>query len=121
MYPNCQKIIAFKLFDNGKRPAEVCSMLPLNKRTVFRYFQDWKRKKRMTERAAEDDRLRRYLREQIHNYDMDMDQIRRYPEHHSQKELVKLLRLKRRANYLLKDPSLATIEERKLLYQLYSD
>jgi hypothetical protein len=112
MYPNCQKIIAFKLFDNGKRPAEVCNMLPLNKRTVFRYFQDWKRKKRMAERAAENDRLRQYLREHIHNCEMDIDQIHRYPEHHSQEKLAKLLRLKRRANYLLKDPSLTTIEER---------
>ena len=121
MYPNCQKIIAFKLFDKGKRPAEVCSMLPLNKRTVFRYFQDWKRKKRITERAAEDDRLRRYLRKQIHGCDMDMDQIRRYPKHHGKEELAKLQRWKQRAEHLLKDPSLATIEERKLLYQLYSD
>lgn len=119
MYPNCQKITAFKLFDNGRRPAEVCNMLPLKKRTVFRYFQDWKRKKRITEQAAEHDRLRQCLKHRIHSCEMNMDQCRRYPEHHSREELAKLQRWKDRAEYLLKNPSSATIEERKALHKTY--
>ena len=121
MYPNCQKIAAFKLFDNGKRPAEVCNMLSLKKPTVFRYFQDWKKKKRIAEQAAEHDRLRQCLKQRIHAGEMDMDQIRRYPGTNSKEEMAKWLRLKRRAEYLLKNPSLATIDEKKLLYELYSD
>jgi len=120
VYVNCQKIIAFKLFDSGNRPAEVSNMLPLKKPTLFRYFQEWKRKKRIAEQAAEHNRLRECLKQRIHSCEMDIDQIRRYPEHHSKEELAKLQRWKARAAYLLKNPSLATAEEKKMLYKLYS-
>jgi hypothetical protein len=120
MYPNCQKIIAFKLFDNGKRPAEISNTLSLKKQTVFRYFQEWEKRSRIIERAAEQDKLRQCAREWIHGCEMEIDQIRRYPRQGDEEKLAKFQRWKRRGEQLLKDPSLATAEERRFLYQSYS-
>ena len=78
MYPNCQKIIAFKLFDNGKRPAEICNTLSLKKQTVFRYFQEWKKRRRIIEQAAEQNKIRQCVREWIHSCEMDINYYRRY-------------------------------------------
>ncbi len=94
-------------------------MLSLKKPTGLRYFQDWKKKKRIAEQAAEDDRLRQCLKQRIHACEMDMGQIHRYPEYDSREKLAKLQRWKDRAEYLLKDPSSATVKEREFLYQHY--
>jgi hypothetical protein len=42
-YPNCQKIQAFKLFDQGKRPAEIYDLVKVKKHTLFNYYQLWKK------------------------------------------------------------------------------
>ncbi len=121
MYPNCQKIIAFKLFDNGKRPAETCNTVSLKKQTVFRYFQEWKRRNKFIERAAEQDKIRHCAKNWIHSCEMDMNHYRRYPQQDSKEELAKWQKWKRRGEQLLKDPSSATAEERRFLYKSYSD
>ena len=86
MYPNCQKIIAFKLFDDGKRPAEVCKTLPRKKTTVFRYFQEWKKRNNRIERTTEQDKLRQCASEWIHGCELEMDHIRRYPRQDSKEQ-----------------------------------
>ena len=120
MYPNCQKIIAFKLFDNGKRPAEISNTLSLKKQTVFRYFQEWKKRRRIIEQAAEQFKIRQCARERIHSCEMEIDQIRRYPRQGGEEKLDKYQRWKRRGEQLLKDPSSATVKEKEFLFQLYS-
>jgi hypothetical protein len=52
-YPGCQKIIAFKLFEQGKRPAEIYNMVKVRKHTLYNYYQLWKR-----EREEESERKR---------------------------------------------------------------
>ncbi len=120
MYPNCQKIIAFKLFDNGKRPAEISNTISLKKPTVFRYFQEWKKRRRIIEQAVEQNKIRQCVREWIHSCEMEIDQIRRYPRQGGKEKLAKYQRWKRRGEQLLKDPSSATVKEREFLYQYYS-
>ncbi len=120
MYPNCQKIIAFKLFNNGKRPAEISATLSLKKQTVFRYFQEWKKRTRIIERAAEQDKIRQCAKTWIQSCEIEKDQIRRYPRQDGNEKLAKLQRWKNRGEQLLKDPSLATVEERKFLHRWYS-
>jgi hypothetical protein len=121
MYFNCQKRKAFALFEEGMRPAEASNMLSLKKRTVYRYFQYWKRKDRIKKRDVELNRLRHLIQKRIKDLDMALDQIRRYPENHNDQEAVKWQRQKRRAEELLINPSLVTVAERKLLLEWYSD
>ena len=120
MYPNCKKVIVFKLFDSGKRPAEVSNILSLKKQTVFRYFQEWKKRRSIIERVVEEDKLRQCAKNWIQSCEKDIDQIRRYPRQGSEEKLAKLQRWKSRGEQLLKDPSLATDKERKFLYDSYS-
>ena len=44
-YPGCQKVKAFKLFDQGKRPSEIYSLVKVTKHTLFNYHQLWKRER----------------------------------------------------------------------------
>ena len=52
-YPGCQKAKAFKFFDQGKRPAEIYSLVKVTKHTLYNYYQLWKR-----EREEESERKR---------------------------------------------------------------
>jgi hypothetical protein len=121
MYPNCQKIKAFKLFNEGKRPAETFSELQLKKSTIFRYFQLWKNEKVIAKQAAERDELQRRLENRIRGCQWQIELIQRYPERHQKGELAIWRRAKRRAEQLLQDPSTITDKEKALLSKYYSD
>ena len=55
-YPNCAKIEAFKLFDQGKRPSEIYDLVTVKKHTLFAYYQQWK--KECEEQEKENKRTR---------------------------------------------------------------
>lgn len=115
MYINCQKIKAFALFEDGTRPAEVFNELSLKKQSVYRYFQEWKRKKRIKEEATELAVIRQLIGKRIE----DVEKAIGYsltPE-----RVAMWQREKRRAEELLKNPSLITAKERKFLLEWYSD
>ena len=120
MYPNCQKIRAFKLFNEGKRPAEIFYELQLKKPTIFRYFQLWKKEKAIRKQAAERDELQRRLRNRIKGCQSQMERIQRYPKSYPKGELAKWQAAKRRAEQLLQDPSTITDKEKELLSKYYS-
>jgi hypothetical protein len=44
-YAGCQKVKAFKLFDEGKRPSEIYSLVKVTKHTLYNYHQLWKRER----------------------------------------------------------------------------
>lgn len=50
---------AFALFTEGKRPAQVCKMLPMSFRTACRYFQDYRQLNHLISYPA----MRRWMRE----------------------------------------------------------
>src|SRR3989339_1818329 len=58
-YPNCEKAIAFKLFEKGKRPSEIFGSVRLKKCTIFNYYQEWKKEQQINKpEGKHDDRHR---------------------------------------------------------------
>lgn len=53
-YPNCEKIKAFRLFEQGKRPSEIYALVKVTKHTLYCYYQEWKKEK---EKESEGKRL----------------------------------------------------------------
>ena len=113
MYVNCHKIKAFKLFNEGKRPAEIFNELPLKKPTIFRYFQDWKKEHLKAE-------LDRCWKRRIESCETEIQQIRRYPERHQKGELAKWQSQKSIAERRLKKPLSTTDEEKSYFRRYYS-
>ena len=117
MYRNCQKEKAFKLFDQGKRPAEVFDKLALKKTTIFRYYQLWKKKQALAER----NRLLLHLRARIKSCQFQIEYMQRHPGSPTVfGDLAQWQRSKLRAEQGLKYPSSVTDEYRELLAKLYS-
>jgi len=113
MYINCHKTKAFKLFNAGKRPAEIFNELPLKKTTIFRYFQDWKKKHLKAE-------LERCWKRRIESCETQIQQIKRYPESHQKGELAKWQSQKSIAERRLRNPLSTTDEEKSYFRRYYS-
>ena len=41
-YPNCQKCLVFKQFDEGQHPSELVKMFTLTYRSLMVYYERWK-------------------------------------------------------------------------------
>ena len=120
MYPNCQKIKAFRLFNEGKRPAELFNELQLKRSTIFRYFQLWKKEKVIRKQAAERDKLQRCLRNRIKSCQSQIELIQRFPARYTKGELATWQGAKRRAEQLLQNPSTITDKEKDVFFKYYS-
>ncbi len=113
MYVNSQKTKAFKLFNEGKRPAEIFNELPLKKTTIFRYFQDWKRKHLKAE-------LEHFWKRRIRSCETQIQEITWYPERHQKGELAKWQSQKSIAERRLRNPLSTTNEEKSYFRRHHS-
>lgn len=120
MNPNCQKAIAFRLFDEGKRPAEIYHLVSVKKHTLFYYFQLWKKEKENAKQVTRRNDLERQLRNRIKRCQTRIEQMQYYPQHYKQEDIPKWQSAKRRAEQLLQDPSDISREEIDLLSKYYS-
>ncbi len=120
MNPNCQKAIAFRLFDEDKRPAKIYHLVDVKKHTLFYYFQLWKKEKKKAIEVILSNRLERQLRNRIKRCQIRLEQMQYYPQDYKQEDIPKWQRAKRRAEQLLQDPSDISEEERDLLSKYYS-
>lgn len=119
LYPNCQKIIAFKLFENGLRPAQVYQRLTLEQSTLYRYFQEWKSNQINEKFKADNNRLQRQIRKWLVSLEKEIDRLHRYHETNYVQRIAKWQWYKRRAEELLRNPFSATPKERKMLDEYY--
>lgn len=113
MYVNCHKTKAFKLFNEGKRPAGILHELPLKKQTFFRYFQEWKKKHLKAE-------LERCWKKRIKACETEIQQIKWYPESHPKGQLAKWQSQKSIAERRLRNPLSTTDEDKSYFRRCYS-
>jgi len=113
MNPNCQKAIAFRLFDEGKRPAEIYHLVGVKKHTLFYYYQLWKKEHLKAE-------LERCWKRRLEGCENEIQQIKRYPESHQKGELAKWQAQKAIAQRRLKNLPSTTNEEKSYFRRYYS-